>query len=225
METVEKVYCLFEQSGTFKNAFIKLGIPAEDYDIENRFGETNKKCDLFQEIEKAYKNGKDSFLCDIEKGSIVFAFFPCTYFSCQSRLAFSATGKQYKNCTDLEKLERALELERKRAKYFSLLCKLAIVSIKFGFRLVVENPFTAPHYLSLYFPVEPKIIHMDRRKFGDEFKKPTQYWFFGFQPAFNLTQEVAEAKGEKKIEKCNNAMERSLIDSLYAEMFIKNYIL
>lgn len=27
-----KVHCMFEQSGTFKNEFIKLGIPAEDYD-------------------------------------------------------------------------------------------------------------------------------------------------------------------------------------------------
>lgn len=35
-----KVHCFFEQSGTFKNEFIKLGIPAEDYDIQNNFGET-----------------------------------------------------------------------------------------------------------------------------------------------------------------------------------------
>jgi hypothetical protein len=40
MEIKGKVYCLFEQSGTFKNEFIKLGIPAEDYDIQNNFGET-----------------------------------------------------------------------------------------------------------------------------------------------------------------------------------------
>ena len=30
-----KVHCFFEQSGTFKNEFKKLGIPAEDYDIQN----------------------------------------------------------------------------------------------------------------------------------------------------------------------------------------------
>ena len=33
METINKVHCFFEQSGTFKNEFIKLGIPAEDYFI------------------------------------------------------------------------------------------------------------------------------------------------------------------------------------------------
>lgn len=41
MEIKGKVHCLFEQSGTFKNEFIKFGIPAEDYDIQNNFGQTD----------------------------------------------------------------------------------------------------------------------------------------------------------------------------------------
>ena len=45
-----KVYCFFEQSGTFKNEFKKLGIDAEDYDILNDFGETDHIIDLFAEI-------------------------------------------------------------------------------------------------------------------------------------------------------------------------------
>lgn len=56
MEIKGKVHCFFEQSGTFKNEFIKLGIPAEDYDIQNNFGETNHVIDLFGEIDKAYDN-------------------------------------------------------------------------------------------------------------------------------------------------------------------------
>lgn len=51
------VHCLFEQSGTFKNEFIKLGIPAMDYDIQNNFGETDNVIDLFKEIETAYMGG------------------------------------------------------------------------------------------------------------------------------------------------------------------------
>jgi len=52
-----KVHCFFEQSGTFKNEFIKLGIPAEDYDIQNNFGETDHTDDLFKakEIEASEK--------------------------------------------------------------------------------------------------------------------------------------------------------------------------
>jgi hypothetical protein len=47
---INKVHCLFEQSGTFKNEFIKLGIPAEDYDIQNEFGETDHIIDIFENI-------------------------------------------------------------------------------------------------------------------------------------------------------------------------------
>ncbi|MBR1526864.1 MAG: hypothetical protein IJ640_09450 [Prevotella sp.] len=52
-----KVHCFFEQSGTFKQEFIKLGIHAEDYDIQNNFGETDYQMDLFAEIESAYGGG------------------------------------------------------------------------------------------------------------------------------------------------------------------------
>lgn len=45
-----KVHCLFEQSGTFKNQFKKLGYEAYDYDIQNEFGETDFQVDLFAEI-------------------------------------------------------------------------------------------------------------------------------------------------------------------------------
>lgn len=48
---------MFEQSGTFKNEFKKLGIPAYDYDLQNNFGETDYVIDLFGEIEKAYDGG------------------------------------------------------------------------------------------------------------------------------------------------------------------------
>lgn len=51
---INRAHCLFEQSGTFKNEFIKLGIPAEDYDIQDNFGQTDNVIDIFAEIEKAY---------------------------------------------------------------------------------------------------------------------------------------------------------------------------
>ena len=55
MKIKGKVHCFFEQSGTFKNEFIKLGIPAEDYDIQNNFNQTDHVIDLFSEIETEYK--------------------------------------------------------------------------------------------------------------------------------------------------------------------------
>lgn len=50
MGNFRKVHCLFEQSGTFKREFIKLGIQAEDYDLQNEFGETDHVVDLFSQI-------------------------------------------------------------------------------------------------------------------------------------------------------------------------------
>lgn len=47
---MKTVHCLFEQSGTFKNEFKKLGINAYDYDVLNEFGETDYQIDLFKEI-------------------------------------------------------------------------------------------------------------------------------------------------------------------------------
>ena len=44
-----KVHCLFEQSGTFKNEFIKLGINAYDYDIQNEFNHPDYVIDLSKE--------------------------------------------------------------------------------------------------------------------------------------------------------------------------------
>lgn len=79
MEIKGKVHCFFEQSGTFKNEFIKLGIPAEDYDIQNNFGETDHVIDLFEEIEKGYA-GEPSLFDRISKDDLILAFFPCIKF-------------------------------------------------------------------------------------------------------------------------------------------------
>lgn len=67
MEITGKVHCFFEQSGTFKNEFKKLGYDAEDYDIQNNFGETDNVVDLFKNIEDAY-DGKPSVFDKIGGG-------------------------------------------------------------------------------------------------------------------------------------------------------------
>lgn len=54
---IKTAHCLFEQSGTFKNEFKKLGVNAFDYDILNNFGQTDYQVDLFADIERAYGGG------------------------------------------------------------------------------------------------------------------------------------------------------------------------
>ncbi len=73
MEINGKVFCLFEQSGTFKGEFQKLGYDAKDYDIQNEFGQTDNICDLFAEIERAY-NGETSLFDSISAEDLILAF-------------------------------------------------------------------------------------------------------------------------------------------------------
>ena len=76
MEVNGKVHCFFEQSGTFKNEFIKMGISAYDYDIQNDFGQTDYVIDLFRQIEQSY-DGRPSVFDNILKDDLILAFFPC----------------------------------------------------------------------------------------------------------------------------------------------------
>ena len=69
MEISGKVWCLFEQSGTFKNQFKLLGYDAVDVDIQNNFGETDYQIDLFKEIKDAY-DGKPSLFDQIRGGKM-----------------------------------------------------------------------------------------------------------------------------------------------------------
>lgn len=73
MEIKGKVYCLFEQSGTFKNEFIKLGIHAEDYDIQDNYKQTNHVVDLFEEIKKGHA-GLPSVFDKITSDDLIMAF-------------------------------------------------------------------------------------------------------------------------------------------------------
>ena len=61
------VYCFFEQSGTFKNEFKKLGYKACDYDILNDYNETDNIMDLYGEIEKGFNGGGGRYLTKLQK--------------------------------------------------------------------------------------------------------------------------------------------------------------
>ena len=64
METLGKIvrwHCFFEQSGTFKAEFKKLGFNSFDYDILNDYGQTDFQIDIFAEIEKAFEGGGNPF--------------------------------------------------------------------------------------------------------------------------------------------------------------------
>lgn len=228
---IKKVYCLFEQSGTFKKAFRELGIEAEDYDILNDFGETDHQIDLFVEIEKAY-TGKPSLFDGISKDDLCLAFFPCTRF--QAYNCANLQGKNYgmRDWNLEQRLENSIKLHDELNMLYKNICKLFIVAIRGGIRLVVENPYTQPHYLTLYFPEEPKVIIKDRYEEGDYFSKPTQFFFLNCEPEQNVVmtpmkrvEHVLHINPSNLKDGKNTQVKRSLMHPQFADRFIKTYIL
>lgn len=225
-----KVYCMFEQSGTFKNEFRRLGMEAIDLDILNEFGETDRVIDLFDEINKGY-DGKPSVFDEITKEDLIMAFFPCTRFAEKVPLLLRTQLAQMQNWDNAKRLEYSRKTMEEVNRNYQLVCKLWLICIRRGLRLIMENPYTQPHFLTMYSPIQPKVIHKDRTLYGDCYRKPTQYWFIGCEPKDNLILEdirsdpekilvLDQVKGGKK-----RQMLRSMISPTYANRFIREYIL
>lgn len=229
MEITGKVHCFFEQSGTFKNEFIKLGIPAEDYDIQNNFGETDHVTDLFQAIEDAYDN-KPSLFDSIGVGDLIMAFFPCIYFCDVNEPLFRLDDLNYRKLTLRQKYDKILERAKNREYFFELCIKMFCVCDCRGLRLIMENPYSQSHYLCKNFVYKSNLIDKNRRRRGDYFIKPTQYWFLNCEPTSGLSQAtpkeiktVCGIKGSKQAGLCGE--ERSMISPDYARNFICDFIL
>lgn len=221
---INEIHCLFEQSGTFKNEFKKLGYKAYDYDILNDFGETDYQIDLFKEIEAAYIGGVSIF-DKITKEDLIMAFFPCIRFETQIKLFFKGEAYQQKKHSNIQKLEKDIELHNQLHELYVLITKLAIVCINKKIPLIIENPYSTDNYLTGYWCLKPSIIDMDRSSDGDYYKKPTQYFFIGCEPKNNFIFEPLESVKRKQIVKVSNKVERSLIHPQYANRFIRTFIL
>lgn len=234
---IRKVHLLFEQSGTFKKAFRNLGISAEDYDIQNEFGETDNVVDLFEEIERAF-DGKTSIFDTFDKKDLLFAFFPCIRFENQIMLHFRGQGFAQQSWSDEDKMLYDLKLLEEVKQMYELVNKMFIVCVRGGYRLIMENPYSEEHFLRRYWCIQPTIIDRDRRENGDYFKKPTQYWFLNCRPESNvlfeplplnaiegrdlfryMSKEQMEETGASSVKTA-----RSMIHPDYADRFIRQYI-
>ena len=229
MEIKGKVHCFFEQSGTFKNEFIKLGIPAEDYDIQNNFGETDHIIDLFAEIEKGYE-GKASIFDDIKEDDLIIAFFPCIYFTGSTNPCyFTLENINYRSLDLKGKFAAILDRAKKREYFYELIYKLIGTCLQKDLRIIVENPYSSLHFLFFFFLGPPTILDKNRLLRGDYFKKPTGYWFFNCEATYGESYQndkqqkiVWEAKRGKG-GLCSE--ERSMISPDYARNFICDFIL
>ena len=227
-----KIHCFFEQSGTFKNEFKKLGYEAYDYDIQNEFGETDFVIDLFKEIENAYDN-KPSVFDTIVPDDLIMAFFPCIYFETIQQLFFALIKNDFKNKPMTYQINYALNRLDKRTLYHKILYKLTYIMYERKLRLIIENPATTPNYLITgqnFMP--PTFIDKNRRLRGDYFVKPTAYWFINCEKtngeSFSkpkIKKTIQDVKGNKKGQGGVCSKERSMISSDYARNFICDFIL
>lgn len=230
MEITGKVWCFFEQSGTFKNEFKKLGYNAVDLDIQNNFKETDYVIDLFKEIEKAYDDKPSIFDQIRGQEDLIIAFFPCIYFCENNQLYFCGTHHNLLGLTVKEKGDVILERTRNRQYFYELILKLFVICEQRNIRLIVENPYSSQHFLVGNFIYSAKIIDRDRIRRGDYFKKPTQYFFLNCEPTYgyscqkNKEQKVInKSKGSSKGGICSE--ERSFISPDYARNFICDFII
>ena len=226
-----KVHCFFEQSGTFKNEFIKLGIPAEDYDIQNNFGETDHVADLFKAIEDAY-DGKPSLFDAITQQDLIIAFFPCIYFCAPSQMNFTWGCINYRRMTVKQKTNAILERDKKRAHFYGLAIKMFAVAQERALRLVMENPWSENTYLKANFIIPPALIDNNRMLRGDYRVKPTAYWFVNCEPTHGQTIQFDKQKEKKTHMNSKGSSvagvcseERSMISPDYARNFICDFIL
>ena len=229
MEIKGKVHCFFEQSGTFKNEFIKLGIPAEDYDIQNNFGQTDHTDDLFKAIEDAY-DGKPSLFDNISKDDLIMAFFPCIYFCATSQMAFSWGCTNYRKKNVKETTDEILKRAKDREYFYSLAVKMLAVAKDRGIRLIMENPWSEQTYLKANFVLPPSLVDMDRTRRGDYYTKPTAYWYINAEPTFGCSfqkpkehKTIMSSKSASRAGLCSE--DRSMISTDYARNFICDFVI
>ena len=230
MEIKGKIHCFFEQSGTFKNEFRKLGYEACDYDIQNNFGETDYQIDLFAEIERAY-SGEPSIFDSATCNDLVISFFPCIHF-CDAKTLFFKGKHTSQRTWPLQKvMEKNLAFSKEREYFFSILLKMVAVTCAKNLRHIIENPWNTNGgtYLQNNF-IKPSIIDKNRMLRGDYFVKPTAYWFINCEPTCGFT--LQKDKMQRVIMKCKRSPlvgqcseERSMISPDYARNFICDFIL
>ncbi len=171
---------------------------------------------------------------------MIFAFFPCVRFESQIMLWWRGQNYTQKNWDYIQKIEYCLKLSDELNEMYRLVCTLFLICLRRGLQMILENPYSEEHFLRRYFCIPPAVIDTDRRRNGDYFKKPTQYWFINREPKNNMVMDaipynvieikdaIASLKQKDFRETTgakNHKAARSMIHPDYADRFIRQYII
>lgn len=175
---------------------------------------------------KKPRGGGTSLFDTFSPNDLIVAFFPCTRFEAQIVMHYNGSAYQMRNYTDKQKIDYVLKLHKELALFYELFCKMYLVCLQKGLRMIIENPYTEQHYLCRYFPIKASLLDMDRRQRGDYYKKPTQYWFINCKPEMKMIPKGTFSQKEQKlIMFTSDKVERSMISKEYANRFIKEFII
>ena len=220
---INKVHCLFEQSGTFRDVFRNKGYEAYCYDLENQFNETDYQIDLFNEIEKGY-NQEPSIFDNVSENDLILAFFPCTWFSVQNELIWSRKVYNFKTWSEEKINEYISNRERERESVYNLLIKFIKIIERKKIKTVIENPYTRNYLLSQEEIKQPDLIIMNRRDLGDHYTKPTMFYYYNFEPTVFSNYTIIKDYEIKKVNN-ENGIKRSLISQKFEYNFVSKYII
>lgn len=223
-----KYHLLFEQSGTFKNVLKSHGHKAYDYDILDDFGETDYKIDLFKEIRACYY-GDHSIFDEMNENDFIIAFFPCTHFSGLNQFQYKLLIGGKKRELDSKSVERLISRNCDRALYFNLYMMLCYICKSKGIKLIIENPASCSgnhSFLELFSPIDIAYKETNRQKWGDYFRKPTNFFAVNFEMREREIEPTPCKKEDKKtiLDNVFGMKARSMISSQYAENFYKRFL-
>ncbi len=166
------------------------------------------------------------------------AFFPCIYFCDVNEPLFRLDDLKYKKLSLRQKYDKILERAQNREYFFELCIKMFCICDCRGLRMVMENPYSQSHYLCKNFVYKSNLIDKNRRRRGDYFVKPTQYWFLNCEPLNQLvfepisvthgTSDMVRKMSREDADKMGAStvkVARSMIHPQYANRFIRQYIL
>ena len=225
-------HLLFEQSGTFKNVLKEQGFVAYDYDILNNYFQTDFQIDLFQEIETEFENlinkkhNKTIFTNMTAENDFIIAFFPCTHFCDANQLQYRLWNAGKKLDFNNKSVVRLLKRNKERARYFDLYLKFCFICSTKKIRTMIENPASSGknNYLVMFSPIDVSYYEKDRSLFGDNFKKPTNYFAINFDMKENFIFYDKNYSLKSIYKDAHCASSRSEITPLYALNFYKRFI-
>ena len=216
-----KIWNLFEQSGHFKDVEKEMGYDGIDVDCV-KTDHTDYVMDLLAEMDK-WEKGKKSIFDEIKQDDFVFSFFPCIRF--ENRANMMIQGHNYPTIYKpmVDRLDISRERERERSMWYGYFCLFCEIMLVKGVRCVIENPYAIDHYLVRYCPLKSDYVIMDRSKYGDYFKKPTQFWFLNCEPRDGLVAVDWENKPTKIVDK-ERGINRSLISKEFIRVFLSEIV-